>query len=112
MARTTGMTSIRNKTSMTLKLHIDAKTAAKARDQKIVGICEGADVWILGHFGGKRHKNDLPEEVRIPTWLWDAVLAYDPPKDSDKTPEGGNGYQRRLIAGYVEASDIVIRQAA
>lgn len=105
--------SIRNRNPMVLKLHLDVNAAERARENKIVGICDNADVLILGHAvgSGKRHEDDMPGEIEVPGWLWDAAMDWDPPAHRDGAKGDGHKYQAKLIAGYQQAGDLQIRGA-
>jgi hypothetical protein len=105
--------SIRNLTPMVLKLHLDVNTAERAREQKVIGICETADVLILGHAlgSGKRHTDDMPGEIEVPGWLWDAALKWDPPAHRGDGDGPAHKYQAKLIKGYEKAGDLQIRGA-
>ena len=105
--------TVRNLTPMVLKLHVDPRVAEKARDKEVIGICEHADVLILGHGLGtsKRHIEDVPGELEVPGWLWDAALAYDPPAHRDGAKGEPRAFQAKLIAGYERAGDLQIRGA-
>lgn len=105
--------NVRNLTPMVLKLHVDVNAADRARELEIVGICEHADVLILGHALGsaKRHTEDMPGEIEIPGWLWDAALKWDPPAHREGAKGDGHKYQAKLIKGYKDAGDLQIRGA-
>jgi hypothetical protein len=100
---------IRNLDPMLLKLRLDPETANRARADEVIGICHDADVWILGAHGGKKHREDVPEEIAIPGYVFDAVNSWDPP--AEDSPAEGNAYQRKLIEGYERTGQITIRGA-
>jgi hypothetical protein len=103
--------SVRNRDVMTLKLRLDPEAAQRARDENVVGICYDADVWILGAAVNKKHADDVPPEIEVPGYVWDAVRAWDPPASRSGSNGAVNAYQRKLLQGYENRGQIQITGA-
>ncbi len=89
--------TLRNTTRTVYYFYIDAKIAQKARDEDIGGVHKERPLFVLGARGGQ--KSEVPAEVTIPVWLWNAAKSFSKP-------------QGAAIEAWEKANTIAVSRAA